>query len=205
MVEAADPNQVCATTAFLLCALSATSAVKFLCLVICGKEDMNWKFGDNINTDLITPGRYNITTDPKELAKACFIEYRPEFHQKVNPGDFVIAGENFGCGSSRETAPVSLKYSNIRAVVAKSYARIFFRNAINLGLLCVIANTDSIDETDELELAIESQALKNKTKGQEIKVQIPSMMLRLYQEGGIINYLKKHGLSALADLEKFQK
>ena len=164
---------------------------------------MNWKFGDNINTDLITPGRYNITTDPKELAKACFIEYRPEFRQKVRAGDFVLAGENFGCGSSRETAPVSLKYSNIRAVVAKSYARIFFRNAINLGLLCVIANTDSIGEADELELEIESQTLKNKTKGQQIKVQIPSMMLRLYQEGGIIPYLKKHGLAALADLEKF--
>lgn len=164
---------------------------------------MNWKFGDNINTDLITPGRYNITTDPKELAKACFIEYRPEFHKNVKPGDFVVAGENFGCGSSRETAPVSLKHSNIRAVIAKSYARIFFRNAINLGLLCVIADTGSIDEQDELELEIESQTLRNKTKGKEIKVQIPSMMLRLYQEGGIIPYLKKHGLNALSDLEKF--
>ena len=164
---------------------------------------MNWKFGDNINTDLITPGRYNITTDPKELAKACFVEYRPEFRQKVRPGDFVISGENFGCGSSRETAPVALKASEIRAVVAKSYARIFFRNAINLGLLCVIADTDSIEENDELELNVESQTLKNKTKKQDIQVQIPSMMLRLYQEGGIISYLKKNGLGALADLERF--
>ncbi len=164
---------------------------------------MNWKFGDNINTDLITPGRYNITTDPKELAKACFIEYRPEFRQNVKPGDFIIAGNNFGCGSSRETAPVSLKHSEIRAVIAKSYARIFFRNAINLGLLCVIADTDGIDAADELELNIQSQVLKNRTKGQEIRVQIPSMMLRLYEEGGIIPYLKKHGLSALGDLEKF--
>ena len=164
---------------------------------------MNWKFGDNINTDLITPGRYNITTDPKELAKACFVEYRPEFRQKVCAGDFVLAGENFGCGSSRETAPVALKASEIRAVVAKSYARIFFRNAINLGLLCVIADTDSIEETDELELDVKSQVLNNKTKKQEIRVQIPSMMLRLYEEGGIISYLKKHGVAALADLEKF--
>jgi len=115
----------------------------------------------------------------------------------------VIAGENFGCGSSRETAPVSLKYSDIRAVIAKSYARIFFRNAINLGLLCVIADTDGIDESDELELEVASQTLRNKTKGQDIKIQIPSMMLRLYQEGGIIPYLKKHGLAALGDLEKF--
>ena len=105
---------------------------------------MNWKFGDNINTDLITPGRYNITTDPNELAKVCFIEYRPEFHQKVQANDFVVAGHNFGCGSSRETAAVALKHSYITAVVAKSFARIFFRNAINLGLLCIIAETDSI-------------------------------------------------------------
>jgi len=164
---------------------------------------MNWKFGNNINTDLITPGRYNITTDPKELAKACFIEYRPEFCHKVAPGDFALAGENFGCGSSRETAAIALKHSGIRAVVAKSYARIFFRNAINLGLLCVIADTDPIEETDHLELDIQAQTLKNKTRGQETKVQIPGMMLRLYQEGGIINYLKKNGLAALANLEKF--
>jgi 3-isopropylmalate/(R)-2-methylmalate dehydratase small subunit len=164
---------------------------------------MNWKFGDNINTDLITPGRYNITTDPKELAKACFVEYRPEFCQKVEPGDFVLAGENFGCGSSRETAAIALKHSGIRAVVAKSYARIFFRNAINLGLLCVIADADPIEEMDRLELDVDSQTLRNKTRGQEIKVQIPSMMLRLYHEGGIINYLKKNGLAALANLERF--
>ena len=152
---------------------------------------MNWKFGDNINTDLITPGRYNITTDPKELAKSLFHRISARVSEKVKPGDFVVAGENFGCGSSRETAPVSLKYSQIRAVIAKSYARIFFRNAINLGLLCVIADTDSIDEPDELELDVASQTLLNKTKGQGINVQIPSMMLRLYQEGGIIPYLKK--------------
>jgi 3-isopropylmalate/(R)-2-methylmalate dehydratase small subunit len=164
---------------------------------------MNWKFGDNINTDLITPGRYNITTDPKELAKACFIEYRPEFRQKVRLGDFVVAGENFGCGSSRETAAIALKYSGIQAVLAKSYARIFFRNSINLGLLCVIADTESIDETDQLELNIEAQTLVNQTKGLEIKAEIPSMMLRLYQEGGIIGYLKRNGLSALANLENF--
>jgi 3-isopropylmalate/(R)-2-methylmalate dehydratase small subunit len=164
---------------------------------------MNWKFGDNINTDLITPGRYNITTDPKELAKACFIEYRPEFSQNVRPGDFVVAGENFGCGSSRETAAVALKYSGIQAVLAKSYARIFFRNSINLGLLCVIANTDSIDEADQLELDVTAQKLTNQTKRQEIKAEIPTMMLRLYREGGIIEYLKRNGLSALGNLEKF--
>ena len=164
---------------------------------------MNWKFGDNINTDLITPGRYNITTDPNELAKVCFIEYRPEFHQKVQANDFVVAGHNFGCGSSRETAAVALKHSYITAVVAKSFARIFFRNAINLGLLCIIAETDSIAENDFLDLNFESQVLLNKTKNETIPIMIPGMMRRLYQEGGIINYLKKNGLTALANLEKF--
>ena len=164
---------------------------------------MNWKFGDNVNTDLITPGRYNITTDPEELAKACFIEYRPEFRRQVQPGDFVVAGHNFGCGSSRETAAVALKHSRLRAVIAKSFARIFFRNAINLGLLCIMADTDSIEESDRLELDIESRALRNATRDQTLPIEIPPMMLRLYREGGIINFLKKNGLSALADLEKF--
>ena len=157
---------------------------------------MNWMFGDNINTDLITPGRYNITTDPEALARVCFIEYRPEFHQKVQSGDFVVAGQNFGCGSSRETAAVALKYSQLQAVLAKSFARIFFRNAINLGLLCIIAETDSIEKTDKLELDIHAQVLY-------IAIEIPGMMRRLYWEGGIINYLKTNGLLALADLEKF--
>ena len=160
---------------------------------------MNWKFGDNINTDLITPGRYNITTDPKELAKACFIEYRPEFRQQVQPGDFVVAGHNFGCGSSRETAAVALKHSHLQAVIAKSFARIFFRNAINLGLLCVIADTDSIEESDRLELNIQTQVLRNATRDRTIPIEIPGMMLRLHQEGGIINFLKRNGLSALAE------
>ncbi len=164
---------------------------------------MNWKFGDNINTDLITPGRYNITTDPVELAKACFIEYRPEFRLKVQLGDFVVAGDNFGCGSSRETAPVALKHCGIRAVIAKSFARIFFRNAINLGLLCVIADTEGIEESDQLSLDLEIRILTNHTKGTRLGVQVPSIMLRLCQEGGIVEYLKKHGLTALADLEKF--
>lgn len=163
---------------------------------------MNWKFGDNINTDLITPGRYNITTDPRELVKVCFIEYRPEFCRQVQPGDFVLAGHNFGCGSSRETAAMALKHSHLRAIIAKSFARIFFRNAINLGLLCIIADTDSIEENDRLELNIEVQSLRNTTKDQTIPIVIPSMMLRLYQEGGIINFLKKNGLTALSDLEK---
>jgi len=163
---------------------------------------VNWKFGDNINTDLVTPGRYNITTDPKELAKVCFIEYRPEFAKNVKPGDFVIAGENFGCGSSRETAVTSLRTCGIEAVVAKSFARIFFRNSLNQGLICATTDTSNIEEGDKLELDIDRQVLVNKTKGEELEVKIPSMMLRLREEGGIIPYLKKHGLGALEELRK---
>jgi 3-isopropylmalate/(R)-2-methylmalate dehydratase small subunit len=164
---------------------------------------MNWLFGDNINTDLITPGRYNITTDMNELAKVAFIEYRPDFCKNAKPGDFIVAGENFGCGSSRETAAMSLRARGIKAVVAKSFARIFYRNSINLGLMLVIADTAGIEENDRLELDIKGQVIRNKTKGATIKASIPGMMVRLYEEGGIIPYLKKHGLEALKDLEKF--
>ncbi len=164
---------------------------------------MNWLFGDNINTDLITPGRYNITTDVNELAKVAFIEYRPDFCKNAKPGDFIVAGENFGCGSSRETATMSLRARGITAVIAKSFARIFYRNSINLGLMLVIADTTGIEENDQLELDIQGQIIRNRTKGTTIKASIPGMMVRLYQEGGIIPYLKKHGLDALKDLEKF--
>ncbi len=163
---------------------------------------MNWIFPDNINTDLITPGRYNQTTDPKELAKICFIEYRPEFAKQVKPGDFVVAGRNFGCGSSRETAVTSLKHTGIEAIVAKSFARIFYRNCMNQGLLLVIGDTDGITPEDELELDIDRQKLVVKTQGREIDVLLPRMMLKLRDEGGIVEYLKRHGLGALEELAK---
>ncbi|KKS46181.1 hypothetical protein A3J20_01555 [Candidatus Gottesmanbacteria bacterium RIFCSPLOWO2_02_FULL_42_29] len=164
---------------------------------------MNWIFGDNINTDLITPGRFNITTDPLKLASIAFIEYRPEFHKNVKKGDFIVAGENFGCGSSRETAAIALKHRHIKAILAKSFARIFFRNSLNLGLLLVNADTDGIDKDDVLILDIKNQVLINKTKKNKKKISIPSMMLRLNKDGGIIPYLQKHGLNHLSDLERF--
>jgi 3-isopropylmalate/(R)-2-methylmalate dehydratase small subunit len=163
---------------------------------------MNWLFGDNINTDLITPGRYNQTTDPKELAKICFIEYRPEFAPKVKPGDFVVAGRNFGCGSSRETAVTSLSNTGIEAIVAKSFARIFYRNCMNQGLLLLIADTDGIEERDELELDIEGRCLVNKTQGTKLPVELSPLMLKLREEGGIVAYLKRNGVEALAALAK---
>ncbi|HKI83109.1 MAG TPA: 3-isopropylmalate dehydratase [Candidatus Krumholzibacteria bacterium] len=163
---------------------------------------MNWLFGDNINTDLITPGRYNQTTDPKELAKICFIEYRPEFAPNVKPGDFVVAGRNFGCGSSRETAVTSLSNTGIEAIVAKSFARIFYRNCMNQGLLLLIADTAGIKEQDELELDIDGKCLVNTTQGTKIPVELSPLMLKLREEGGIVAYLKRNGVESLAELAK---
>jgi len=161
---------------------------------------MNWIFGNNINTDLITPGRYNITTDAKELAKIVFIEHRPEFTKTVKKGDFIIAGNNFGCGSSRETAVTSLKACGIKAVIAKSFARIFYRNCINWGLLAIIAETENINEKDELKINIEKQLIIIASKNTEKKAVIPPLMIKLYESGGIIPYLKKNGLESLKKL-----
>mgnify|MGYP001066691142 CR=1 FL=1 len=161
---------------------------------------MNWIFGDNINTDLITPGRLNISTVPEELAKIVFLEYCPSFSKEVKPGDFVVAGRNFGCGSSRETAVLALKACGIKAVLAKSFARIFYRNCINNGLLAVIADTADIEKDDELELDLEKRALSNKTKGNDVPAFIPALMLESYRAGGIIPLIKQHGLDFLVNL-----
>lgn len=161
---------------------------------------MNWIFQDNINTDLITPGRFNITTDPKELAKIAFIENRPEFAKEVKEGDFIVAEENFGCGSSRETAPVALKYCGIQAILAKSFARIFYRNCLNIGLLAIVADTEGIGQEDQLVLDVKKQLLVNKTQKRTQPVEIPPMMVILHEHNGIIEYLKQNGLNALEKL-----
>ena len=109
-----------------------------------------WKFGENINTDLITPGRMNLTVDGKALGEICFAEYRPEFSAKVSSGDFIVAGKNFGCGSSRESAALAIKASGIKAVFAESFGRIFYRNAINIGLPAYfIQNSAEFEDGDE--------------------------------------------------------
>lgn len=161
---------------------------------------MNWIFGNNINTDLITPGRYNITTDAQELAKIVFIEYRPEFVKTVKKGDLIIAGNNFGCGSSRETAVTALKTCGIKTIIAKSFARIFYRNCIDQGLLAIIAPIDNINENDNLKIDIEKQLVINILKKKEIKAVIPPLMIKLYESAGIIPYLKKNGLGSLKKL-----
>ena len=161
---------------------------------------MNWLFGDNINTDLITPGRYNITTDPRELAKIAFIEHRPEFAKSVKQGDYIIGGNNFGCGSSRETAVTSLAACGIKAIIAKSFARIFYRNCMNQGMLVIVANTEKIEEQDVLELDFKKQEIINKTKKISTTATMPALMLKLYKAGGIIAYLQKNGLNSVKNL-----
>lgn len=158
---------------------------------------MNWTFGNNINTDLITPGRYNITTDANELAKIVFIEHRPDFAKTVKTGDYIVAGNNFGCGSSRETAVTALKACGIKAIIAKSFARIFYRNCIDQGMLAIIADTQHIDIKDELKININQQLVFNVTQRKEIKIILPSLMIKLHEVGGIIPYLKQNGLKSL--------
>ena len=154
-----------------------------------------WKFGDNISTDHIIPGRYyHLRSNLPELAKHVMEDADPEFPKKVKPGDFIVAGKNFGMGSSREHAAIVIKLANVSAVIAKSFARIFFRNAINNGLPVVIADTDKIDNGDELEVDLEKGVIRNLTKNIEIKIQpLPEVMLDILKEGGIVEYIKKHG------------
>jgi 3-isopropylmalate/(R)-2-methylmalate dehydratase small subunit len=150
-----------------------------------------WKFGNDVNTDEIIPGRYNLTTNPKELALHCFIEVEPGFSKKVQKGDLLVAGRNFGCGSSREHAVIAIKNTGIRAVIAKSFARIFFRNAINNGLAVIeCPNADKIKENDEVAINYEnSQLIVNKKNIPFTR--IPGFVLKVQKEGGIIPLLKK--------------
>ena len=151
-----------------------------------------WKFGDDIDTDVIIQGKYLVINDPDELAKHVFENIRPEFAKNVKPGDFVVAGENFGCGSSREHAPLALKTLGVY-VVAKSYARIFFRNAINIGLpVFECKETDKIDDGDELVLDLEKGLIINKTKGESYRINpIPEFLREIIESGGLIAYCKK--------------
>ena len=154
-----------------------------------------WKFGDDISTDHITPGRYyHLRSNMPELAKHVMEDADPDFMKKFRPGDFIVAGKNFGMGSSREHAPLALKIAGVSAVIAKSFARIFYRNAINVGLPVLIADTDSIDSGDELEVDLEKGVIVNRTKGEELKVKpIPDFMLKILNEGGLVSYVRKHG------------
>ena len=152
-----------------------------------------WKFGDNIDTDLITPGKYmDLPID--ELKRHVLEAVNPEFAAKVKPGDVIVAGRNFGCGSSRETAPQAIKALGVGAIVAESFARIFFRNAINQGLLPIICDTDLISDGDELYIDLTRGVVKNISKGGEVRIDpIPSFVLDILKDGGLVPYIRKHG------------
>jgi 3-isopropylmalate/(R)-2-methylmalate dehydratase small subunit len=153
------------------------------------------KFGDGISTDHIIPGRYaHLRSNLPELARHVLEDADANFIKKVKPGDFIVGGNNFGLGSSREHAPLVIKMAGISAILAKSAARIFFRNAINLGLPVLICDTDKINEGDELEIDLTAGTVKDKTNGNTLTFgKIPEVMLKILNEGGLIEYVKKHG------------
>jgi 3-isopropylmalate/(R)-2-methylmalate dehydratase small subunit len=153
------------------------------------------KAQDNINTDYVISGRYKFKIqDPKELARHIFEDIDPDFASRVKKGDILVAGENFGCGSSREQAPQALKTAGFYAVVAKSFARIFYRNAFNIGLLLIECNTDFIDDGDELVLDMDRSKLKIVGKGLILDTKpLPAVMKRLLADGGVIEHFKKYG------------
>ena len=154
-----------------------------------------FKFGDNISTDDIAPGRwFHLRSNLPELAKHLLEDVNPDFASQVKPGDFIVAGKNFGQGSSREHAAVIIKMAGVSAIVAKSAARIFFRNAINVGLPVLICDSDRINDGDELEVDLKAGKVHNVTSGAELTSgKFPQVMLKILDEGGLIPYIKKHG------------
>jgi len=152
-----------------------------------------WTFGDNIDTDLIIAARYLSTSVPEELAKYVMEDADPTFKDKVKAGDLIVAGENFGCGSSREHAPIALKAAGVSAVIAKSFARIFYRNAFNMGLpIFELSQSDEIKEGDEIVVNMDNGTVENKTQNKTYKFDpIPEFMQELVSCGGLMNYAKK--------------
>lgn len=152
-----------------------------------------WKFKDDVDTDQIIPARYLVTTDPKELAKHVMEDADPTFPQKVKEGDILVAGKNFGCGSSREHAPLAIKGAGISAVIAESFARIFFRNAINLGLLIIESPeiAKEAEEGDILEIDMDNGVVRNLTKNKEYKIRpLPENLKKILETGGLMEYAK---------------
>jgi len=154
-----------------------------------------WTFGDGISTDHIAPGRlFHLRSNLPELAKHCLEDARPEFASSVKPGDFVVGGRNFGQGSSREHAPIIIKMCGVGAVLAKSFARIFFRNCVNVGLPALIVDTDAIHDGDELRVDLAAGIVENVTTGARLKApSLPPAMRRIIEDGGLVEHVKKHG------------
>ena len=154
-----------------------------------------FKFGDNISTDHIAPGRlFHLRSNLAEFAKHVLEDADPNFASTMQKGDFVVAGNNFGLGSSREHAPQIIKIAGVQAVLAKSFARIFYRNSINIGLLAIECDTDLIGAGDELELDVKNGIIKNLTKSIEITFSpLPDVMIKLLSDGGLVEHVKKYG------------
>ncbi len=160
-----------------------------------GLKGKAWKFGDGISTDHIQPSQYfHLRGNMGELAKHVLEGAREDFPTLFAPGDFVVAGRNFGLGSSREFAPAIIKQAGLGAVLAKSFARIFFRNAINIGLPLITCDTDQIQEGDELEVSLEAGVVYNKSRGTKIPFSpLPPFMVRILNDGGLLQHIQKHG------------
>ncbi len=160
-----------------------------------------FKFGDGISTDAIIPGRYNVTTDPTALGKACFIEARPDFATTVQAGDVIVGGRNFGCGSSREHAPMAIKAAGVQAVVARSFARIFYRNAINIGLAVIQCDAvyDAVGDGDPVSIDIHSGAIE--ANGKMFRGETPGpVAVAIMEAGTLIDLIKTRGWAAIEEV-----
>jgi 3-isopropylmalate dehydratase small subunit len=155
-----------------------------------------FRFGNDVDTDAIIPARYLSTSDPNELRKHCMEDADPEFPNKVKPGDIIVAGKNFGCGSSREHAPIAIKSSGVSCVIASSFARIFFRNSFNMGLPIFESDEASqgIAEGDALEVDADSGIIRDLTTGRQFQTRpIPGFMQALIEDGGLMEHIRKRG------------
>jgi len=153
-----------------------------------------FKYGDNVDTDVIIPARYLNSSDGNELAKHCMEDIDAEFATKVKPGDIIVANKNFGCGSSREHAPLSIKCAGVSCVIAETFARIFYRNAINIGLPIIECPeaAKNIEAGDEVEVDFDSGMIYNKTKGTSFQGQaFPEFMQKIITSGGLMNYINE--------------
>ncbi len=155
-----------------------------------------WMLGDNVNTDVIIPGRYNVTTDRAQLAHYCLYEALPEFSQQVQPGDVVMAGHNFGCGSSREHAPAAILANQVKVVIARSFARIFYRNAVNIGLPVLVCEDAVLasHDGDQIDVDLNTGIIRNLTTGQSFEAEpLDPFIARIVEAGGIIEYIRREG------------
>ena len=161
-----------------------------------------WRFEDDVNTDVIIPARYNITIDPVELAKHAFCEDRPDFPKEASDGDIIVAGENFGCGSSREHAPIAIKAAGIRAIIAKSFARIFYRNAMNIGLAVLEAEEDPLvfNDGDQADVDLTSGLLTSPNSELSVRTKpLPDVMVQLIDAGGLTNFVRDNNIEDLVN------